>query len=119
MICKCIYAASSGGKLATLLGVTMRPHVVGRARWRTRQGRVMRPVILIPAFAAATLFADPANAVPAFAVQTGQPCQTCHIGAFGPQLTPFGRQFKINGYTLRAGDTFTPPVSGMAIASFE
>jgi len=61
---------------------------------------------------------DPAAAVPAFAVQTGQPCQTCHIGAFGPQLTPFGRQFKMNGYTLRAGDTFTPPVSGMAIASF-
>ncbi|HTK80315.1 MAG TPA: hypothetical protein VL286_07720 [Rhizomicrobium sp.] len=56
--------------------------------------------------------------MPAFAVQTGQPCQTCHIGAFGPQLTPFGRQFKMNGYTLRAGDTFTPPVSGMAIASF-
>jgi hypothetical protein len=64
------------------------------------------------------LATDPAAAVPAFAVQTGQPCQTCHIGAFGPQLTPFGRQFKMNGYTLRAGDTFTPPVSGMAIASF-
>lgn len=60
----------------------------------------------------------PAAAVPAFAVQTGQACQVCHIGAFGPQLTPFGRQFKLNGYTLRAGDTFTPPISAMAVASF-
>lgn len=58
-----------------------------------------------------------ALAVPAFAEQTGQPCATCHIGAFGPHLTPFGRQFKLSGYTLRAGD-FTPPVSAIAIASF-
>jgi hypothetical protein len=40
--------------------------------------------------------------VPSFARQTGQPCATCHNGAF-PQLTPFGRQFKLNGYT--AGGT--------------
>ena len=58
-----------------------------------------------------------AQALPAFAEQTGQPCATCHIGAFGPHLTPFGRQFKLSGYTLRAGD-FTPPVSAIAIASF-
>ena len=42
----------------------------------------------------------------------------CHIGAFGPQLTAFGRQFKLNGYTLRAADAFTPPLSAMAVASF-
>lgn len=59
-----------------------------------------------------------AEAVPAFAVQTGQPCSACHIGGFGPQLTPFGRQFKLEGYTMRAGDTFTLPVSAMAVASF-
>src|SRR6476646_558112 len=79
---------------------------------------------IVKAFAALTVtvvglsYSLPATAVPAFAVQTGQPCKTCHIGAFGPQLTPFGRQFKMNGYTLRAGDTFTLPVSAMAIASF-
>jgi hypothetical protein len=66
-------------------------------------------------FVSATL---PAAAVPAFAVQTGQPCQTCHIGAFGPQLTPFGREFKLNGYTLRGTSDFTMPVSAMAVASF-
>jgi len=57
-------------------------------------------------------------AVPAFAQQTGQPCQVCHIGAFGPQLTAFGRHFKLAGYTLRAGAEFTPPVSAMVVASF-
>ena len=39
-----------------------------------------------------------ANAIPAFARQTEQPCATCHVGAFGPQLTDFGREFKLNGY---------------------
>jgi hypothetical protein len=46
----------------------------------------------------ATLGAQPALAVPAFAVQTSQPCATCHIGAFGPHLTPQGRDFKLHGY---------------------
>jgi hypothetical protein len=44
----------------------------------------------------------PASALPSFARQTGQPCATCHNGYF-PQLTPYGRQFKLNGYT--AGGT--------------
>ena len=43
----------------------------------------------------------PAGAVPSFTDQTGQPCQTCHVGGFGPQLTPFGREFKLNGFTMR------------------
>jgi len=47
---------------------------------------------------------QPAQAVPSFAAQTGQPCQTCHIGALGPQLTPYGRNFKIKGYTLTGGE---------------
>src|SRR5437868_3703208 len=59
----------------------------------------------------------PAAAVPAFAEQTGQPCSTCHIGAFGPQLTPFGRQFKLNGYTLHNKE-FAVPLSAMAELSF-
>jgi hypothetical protein len=68
--------------------------------------------LCLPVFAAGR-----ADAVPAFAEQTGQPCATCHIGAFGPHLTPFGRQFKLSGYTQRTGD-FTPPVSAVAIVSF-
>ena len=38
-----------------------------------------------------------ASAVPSYARQTGQPCATCHT-AF-PELTPYGRQFKLMGYT--------------------
>jgi hypothetical protein len=61
-----------------------------------------------------------AYAVPAFATQTGQPCATCHIGAFGPQLTPFGREFKLGGYALRGGDGLAAsvPLAAMAIGSF-
>ena len=44
-----------------------------------------------------------AQAVPSFAAQTGEPCTACHIGAFGPQLTPLGRAFKIGGYTQTGG----------------
>ncbi len=50
------------------------------------------------------LAAHPAQALPAFAAQTGQPCVFCHIGAFGPQLTPAGRAFKIAGYTQTGGE---------------
>ena len=63
------------------------------------------------------LVATSAHAVPSFAIQTGQPCQACHVGGFGPQLTPYGRNFKINGYTSRAGG-FTLPVSAMVVSSY-
>jgi hypothetical protein len=79
----------------------------------------------IPAFLAgavlvllATAFGGrPAHAVPAFAAQTGQTCQACHVGGLGPQLTPFGRNFKLRGYTLRT-TTFNVPLSAMVIASY-
>jgi hypothetical protein len=48
---------------------------------------------------------ETADAVPAFARQTGYYCSTCHT--VQPELTPFGRQFKLNGYTsggTRCGD---------------
>jgi hypothetical protein len=65
----------------------------------------------------AAFWSAPANAVPAFADQTGQPCSSCHVGGFGPQLTAFGRAFKLSGYTLRTVDS-TIPVSAMAVVSF-
>src|ERR1700689_5134488 len=63
------------------------------------------------------LTATRAAAVPAFAVQTGQPCSGCHVGGFGPQLTPFGREFKLGGYTCRT-NSFNLPFSAMACASY-
>ncbi len=50
------------------------------------------------------MLARPANAIPAFAAQTGQACVACHIGGYGPQLTPLGRAFKIGGYTQTGGE---------------
>jgi hypothetical protein len=69
------------------------------------------------ALAALALSATSAGAVPAFAMQTGQACAACHVGGFGPQLTPFGREFKMHGYTTRTVD-FDVPLSAMAITSY-
>jgi hypothetical protein len=66
----------------------------------------------------AMLSIQPSKAVPAFAEQTGLRCQSCHVGGLGPQLTAFGRNFKANGFTMRAGSDFTLPVSAVAVASF-
>ena len=59
----------------------------------------------------------PAVAVPSFAEQTGLACSACHVGGFGPQLTAFGRGFKLDGYTLKA-KKFYVPVAAMAIGSY-
>ena len=59
-----------------------------------------------------------ARAVPSFAEQTGQPCSACHIGAFGPQLKPFGRDFKLYGYVSSDGKKHFPPLAVMAQGSF-
>jgi hypothetical protein len=67
----------------------------------------LRYRLLALSLLALALFAHPARAVPSFAEQTGQPCAACHIGAFGPQLTAFGRQFKLTGYTLNDGGDHT------------
>ena len=58
-----------------------------------------------------------ASALPSFARQTGQTCSTCHT-AF-PQLTPYGRRFKLGGYTAGGGiDTQLPPLSVMVQSEF-
>jgi len=43
-------------------------------------------------------------ALPSFARQTGMPCSRCHTLSFGPALTSYGRQFKLNGYTWGEGE---------------
>ena len=68
--------------------------------------------------AATALLPHPAEAVPSFAVQTGQPCAACHVGSFGPQLTSFGRDFKLFGYVASKGKATLPPVSAMVTTSF-
>src|SRR6202166_4173154 len=41
---------------------------------------------------------SPASALPAFARKYGMPCSSCHDS--WPRLSPFGQQFKDNGYQL-------------------
>lgn len=59
-----------------------------------------------------------AQAVPSFARQTGQDCAACHIGSFGPQLTPYGVKFKLGGYTESDGKAGHIPLSAMLVQSF-
>ena len=76
-------------------------------------------VLVAVAAAAAALLAvsaGPAEALPSYARQTGQPCASCHT-AF-PELTPFGRRFKIGGYTMGGGDWKGPPLAAMYMAGF-
>ena len=83
--------------------------------------RVCGPAVRVGLLAIVGLlgFAGSAAALPAYAVQTGQVCSSCHVGGYGPQLTEFGREFKMNGYTMRAVGQFdAAPVSMMAVASY-
>src|SRR5208337_3949016 len=72
--------------------------------------------LLLCAAAALALGAEPAKALPSYARQTGQPCATCHT-AF-PELTPFGRRFKIAGYTLQGGGWQGPPLAAFYQSGF-
>lgn len=72
--------------------------------------------LVIASFFVFALSAPPARAVPSFARQTGQPCAACHT-AF-PELTAFGRRFKLGGYTLEGGDSKIPPLAAMLMPGF-
>src|SRR5215468_7140951 len=60
---------------------------------------------------------SPAQALPSYARQTGQTCAFCHTGL--PELTPAGREFKLNGYVQGGGqETWIPPVAAMIQGGF-
>src|SRR6478735_12174280 len=61
-----------------------------------------------------------AQAVPSFARQTDEPCTSCHIGSFGPELTARGRQFKLLGYSEQkeGGSPWWERFSGMVLGSY-
>jgi hypothetical protein len=107
------------------------------ARAETPNHRRPRGDELVPYIAASRLVMPTSAAVralrarhiPSFSRQTKLACNVCHY-AF-PQLTPFGRLFKLNGYTLTGLETIAggdtahptlklapiPPASAMVIAS--
>jgi hypothetical protein len=55
-------------------------------------------VSVVSAIAMLGISAGRAWALPSYAQQTGAACTQCHTIGFGPQLTAYGRQFKLNGY---------------------
>jgi hypothetical protein len=64
-------------------------------------------VVFVLAAFLTTGFAPTAGALPSFARRTGQPCGTFHTDF--PALTPFGRRFKLLGYTVGGGKFRTTP----------
>jgi hypothetical protein len=112
--------------LARGLKAQVGPLLAGPGRLQSRSPGVLagnllaRALRILPALAllGAALTAEPALAVPSFATQTGQPCAACHIGAFGPQLTPYGRDFKLHGYVASDGKDHGLPIAFTTQTSF-
>ena len=77
---------------------------------------VLAAAPLIAVAAVGILGVRPVQALPSYARQTGQQCAACHDGF--PELTPYGRLFKLNGYTFTGGTSNLPPFAAMAIPSF-
>lgn len=106
---------------------------VGRDPNRAARAEIVAGVPVTRAVAPASLIRSLAKihaSVPAFSRQTGLACSSCHYQF--PQLTPFGRLFKLNGYTLtgltpivQPGDTTgkslkllpIPPIAAMLVSS--
>jgi hypothetical protein len=90
--------------------IILRPSIIRSiAQWR-----VSFSVATAVVMATLTMTPIPASAIPLFNRQTGQNCVACHAGGQYPELTNYGRLFKMTCYTLGVR---TIPVSVMAVAS--
>ncbi len=76
--------------------------------------RWIKAALLLTFGLASLLLSSQAGAVPIFARQTGEACESCHVSF--PELTPFGRMFKLNGFTL--GNRTTIPLAAMGQIGF-
>lgn len=95
-------------------------------------GKSGRTLSLVAALVGAIVIFSSSNAycIPSYARQTGMACSACHYNF--PQLTPFGRLFKLNGYTMVGSPTLVAahnqtndlqilssfPLSAMVMTSF-
>jgi hypothetical protein len=86
---------------------------------RRSSGKVMFAAGALMAALGANLFlSNAAHALPSFARQTGKPCAQCHTVAYGPALTAYGRQFKLNGYVWGDAKPGIPPLALMVQGGF-
>lgn len=75
-------------------------------------------LLVFTVFYVCLVFSGTAQALPSFSRQTGEACTECHTQAFGPNLTPYGRDFKLHGYTRSEGDSsLLSRIGGMAQGS--
>ena len=113
----CLSCGNPRKRTASIAPVLNTRSAVAIMEWRTMKGvyfftlrALARLALFTPTclgILATTGFAPPAQALPSFARQTGQPCGTCHTDF--PALTPFGRRFKLLGYTTGGGKFRTTP----------
>jgi len=78
--------------------------------WCRRIAHLAKAVLMIALVSPAVV-----NALPAFMRQTGQNCAACHAGGQFPELTAYGRLFKLTGYTL--GERSAVPFAVMGVLS--
>lgn len=83
------------------------------AQWTAAAARTLAPTLAV--VVSMLTWTPAAHALPSYAQQTGQPCSACHVGNLGPQLTPYGRNFKLMAYAT--GDHWFP-VAAQAIGQF-
>jgi len=88
-----------------------RVHDVAAPSGRTRTAGLLGALL----WSALILLPETAPALPVFARQTGQNCVACHAGGQFPELTPYGRMFKLTGYTIGKE---TIPFSVMAVGTY-
>lgn len=90
------------------------PLLENLSAFRFGLGSSLRLVALLGLMA----LADTALALPSYARQTGAECAACHVGGFGPQLTPYGIRFKIGGYSESDGNGSKVPLSAMLVGNY-
>src|ERR1035437_2057119 len=90
---------------------SMSPSAKNLLLWLARLAQCAPGLMLI----FVTLAPLDAQALPAFARQTGQNCVACHAGGQFPELTPYGRMFKLTGYTI---GTRGVPLSVMGVVNY-
>lgn len=101
----------------------MKSHRIPIAARRLESAKLRLPVgRRIVSLAAWLLFVASAgwptvvSALPSFARQMEMQCIVCHTEF--PELTAFGRQFKLSGYTMSAGQSKLPPIAFMVQPSW-
>ncbi len=78
--------------------------MVWRSTMRRGKGHATVSIAVYALLVVLAVLPGAARALPSFATQTGLPCAQCHVMAFGPQLTEYGRQFKLNAYAFEKQD---------------